>query len=42
MTSVLLLGLLRREEKGFANIGLESLLSLVIYVAGLVFLFVVG
>ena len=31
MTSVLLLGLLRREKKGFANIGFESSLIIVIY-----------
>lgn len=34
MTAVLLLGLLRREKYGFANIGFESLLILVIYSAG--------
>lgn len=34
MTSVLLLGLLRRERHGLANIGFESVLLLVIYVAG--------
>ena len=31
MTSVLLLGLLRREKKGFANIGFESSLIILIY-----------
>ena len=31
MTSVLLLGLLRRQKKGFANIGFESSLIIVIY-----------
>ena len=31
---VLLLGLLRREKYGFANIGFESLLILLIYVGG--------
>lgn len=34
MTAVLLLGLLRREKFGFANIGFESLLVLLIYGAG--------
>ncbi|GAB4394286.1 MAG: cation transporter [Kiloniellaceae bacterium] len=34
MTAVLLLGLLRREKYGFANIGFESLLILIIYLAG--------
>lgn len=31
MTAVLLLGLIRREEHGFANIGFESALVLTIY-----------
>ncbi len=31
MTAVLLLGLLRRERHGFANIGFESALLLLIY-----------
>lgn len=34
MTAVLLLGLLRRETYGFANIGFESLLILLIYLSG--------
>ncbi|HSR73002.1 MAG TPA: sodium:calcium antiporter, partial [Kiloniellales bacterium] len=34
MTAVLLLGLLRREKHGIANIGFESLLVLVIYLTG--------
>jgi len=34
MTAVLLLGLLRRERHGIANIGFESLLVLVIYLGG--------
>lgn len=34
MTAVLLLGLLRREKYGFANIGFESLLILLIYGGG--------
>ena len=34
MTAVLLLGLVRRERHGIANIGFESLLVLVIYVVG--------
>ncbi|NGZ03230.1 MAG: cation transporter [Nitrospira sp. WS238] len=33
LTAVLLLGLLRREEHGIANIGFESVLILVVYVA---------
>ena len=31
MTAVLLLGLIRREEHGVANIGFESALMLIIY-----------
>lgn len=38
LTGVLLLGLLRREQTGFANIGFESVLVLVIYAAGMVVL----
>jgi cation:H+ antiporter len=34
MTAVLLLGLLRREKYGFANVGFESLLILLIYAGG--------
>lgn len=36
LTGILLLGLLRRERKGFANIGFESVLVLVVYVIGVV------
>lgn len=39
LTTILLLGLLRRERHGFANIGFESLLVLLVYGAGIVFLF---
>ena len=35
MTGVLLLGLLHREHKGFANIGFESMLVLLIYALGM-------
>jgi len=35
MSSVLMMGLLHRERYGFANIGLESLLLLIIYFSGL-------
>jgi cation:H+ antiporter len=38
MTAILLLGLLRREKHGVANIGFESLLILLTYVAGTVLL----
>ena len=34
MTSVLLLGLLRREQYGFANIGFESVLLILLYAGG--------
>jgi cation:H+ antiporter len=34
MTGVLLLGLLRRERHGVGNIGFESLLLILIYLAG--------
>lgn len=36
MTTVLLLGLLRREKHGIANVGFESVLIIGIYVAGMV------
>jgi len=36
MTTVLLLGLLRREKHGIANVGSESVLIIAIYVAGMV------
>lgn len=39
MTSVLLLGLLRRQRRGVANIGFESALVIVLYVGAVVFLF---
>lgn len=39
MTGILLLGLLRRERYGIGNIGFESFLILVLYVAGLIVLF---
>ncbi|MDN5698212.1 MAG: hypothetical protein L0G70_09615 [Rubrobacter sp.] len=38
LTGILLLGLLRRERKGFANIGFESLLVLLLYVGSFAFL----
>ncbi len=36
MTSVLILGLLRREKKGFTNIGFESSLIIVIYLISVI------
>ncbi|GJL48946.1 MAG: cation transporter [Nitrospirales bacterium] len=39
MNSILLLGLLRREEHGIANIGFESMLILLAYVGGMTLLF---
>ena len=42
MTAVLLLGLLRREKYGFANIGFESLLILLIYLGGTALLITTG
>ncbi|HRX86681.1 MAG TPA: sodium:calcium antiporter, partial [Phycisphaerae bacterium] len=38
LTAVLLLGLLRREKRGVANIGFESLLVLVLYLGGFIVL----
>lgn len=38
MTSILVMGLVRREERGIANIGLESVLLLVVYVSGVGYL----
>ena len=35
MTGVLLLGLLQREKYGFANIGFESVLILLLYISGI-------
>ncbi len=40
MTGVLLLGLLQRQEKGIGNIGFESFLILLLYVGGVVLLFI--
>jgi cation:H+ antiporter len=40
MTGVLMLGLLRRERHGIGNIGFESFLLIVIYLAGFSLLFV--
>ncbi len=40
MTAVVLMGLLRRETYGFANIGFESLLIFVLYLLGVAALFV--
>jgi cation:H+ antiporter len=42
MTAVLLLGLLRREKHGIANIGFESMLLIVIYLAGTAFMVLAG
>jgi len=39
MTAILLLGLLRREKHGFANIGFESVLVLMLYLGGFSLLF---
>jgi len=39
MTGVLLLGLLRREKHGIGNIGFESVLILMLYLGGLLLLF---
>lgn len=38
MSGIILLGLLRREKSGFANIGFESMLVLVLYVGAVVIL----
>jgi cation:H+ antiporter len=40
MTSVILLGMVRRERTGFVGIGFESTLVLVLYVASVVLLFI--
>lgn len=40
LNGVLLLGLLRREEEGMANIGFESVLMLVLYFSAMLLLFV--
>lgn len=39
MTSVMLLGLLRRQKRGFANIGFESSVVIVLYLGAVVLLF---
>jgi cation:H+ antiporter len=35
LTAILLMGLIRRERRGFANIGFESVAVLVLYLAGM-------
>ena len=40
MTVILVMGLLRREKKGIANIGFESFLILVIYLATSIYIFI--
>ena len=42
LTGILLLGLLRREKHGIANIGFESVLILVLYLMGMGILFFAG
>jgi cation:H+ antiporter len=42
LTAIVLLGLLRRETYGFANIGFESLLVIVVYGSGIAALFLIG
>lgn len=42
MNCVLLMGLMYRERKGIANIGLESVLILVIYIATVLYLWLAG
>lgn len=42
LTAIILLGLLRRETYGFANIGFESLLVIVVYAAGIGALFFIS
>ena len=39
LTAILLLGLLRREQHGIANIGFESFLIIVLYLGGFFLLF---
>jgi cation:H+ antiporter len=39
MTGVLLMGLIRRERRGIANIGFESFAILVLYVGAVLFMF---
>lgn len=40
MVAILLMGLLRREKHGLANIGFESVLVFVVYLLGVAALFV--
>jgi cation:H+ antiporter len=40
MTGILVMGLLRREKHGVGNIGFESFLVLLLYVGGVLMLFV--
>jgi cation:H+ antiporter len=42
LSAILLMGLLHREKRGIANIGLESFLVLVFYVGAVIFLIVNG
>ena len=42
MTAVLLLGLLRREKHGIANIGFESFAIIAIYLAGMTVMVLTG
>lgn len=42
LTAILLLGLLRREEHGIANIGFESVLILIVYLVTWGFIFFGG
>lgn len=42
MTAILLLGMLRREKRGIANIGFESFLILVLYGCGAIYLLFAG
>jgi cation:H+ antiporter len=39
MTGILLMGLVRREKHGIANIGFESFFILVLYIGMIAFLF---
>ena len=39
MTAILLMGLLRREKHGIGNIGLESVVIIILYLGFSVFLF---
>lgn len=42
LTGILVLGLVRREKRGIANIGLESFLILTLYLGAVAFIFVSG